>query len=80
MKTIAVKIADDLLAEIQAAAKRRCETRSAVMREALEEYVSKKAHHDAAGSCLDLASDLAGAVQGPPDLSTNPAHMGRYGK
>lgn len=79
MKTIAIKISDDLLAEIQVAAREKGETRSAVMREALEEYFSRKKHHNI-GSCLDLARDLAGCVEGPPDLSTNPTHMDNYGE
>jgi hypothetical protein len=77
MKTIAVRLPEELLAAIQYAAKRRGETNSALMREALQEFLSKTDH---SGSCLDLARDLAGCVDGPPDLSTNPAHMDDYGK
>jgi hypothetical protein len=77
MKTIAVKLPEELLAAIQYAAKKRGETNSAVMREALQEFLSKNQH---TGSCLDLARDLAGCVEGPPDLSVNPAHMDDYGK
>ncbi len=77
MKTIAIKLPDDLLAGIQDAAKIRGETKSALMREALQEFLSK---NENAGSCLDRARDLAGCVEGPSDLSTNPAHMDRYGK
>ena len=77
MKTIAIKVPEDLLAAIHYAAKKRGETKSAVMREALQEFLSKNQN---TGSCLDLARDLAGCVQGPPDLSINPAHMDHYGK
>jgi predicted transcriptional regulator len=79
MKTVAIKLPNDLLTKIQHVAKKRGETRSAVMREALEEAFSQKENEDT-GSCLDLARDLAGCVQGPPDLSTNPMHMDRYGR
>jgi len=51
MKTIAIKLPDDLLAAIQFVAKKRGETRSAVMREALQEFLSKNRN---TGSCLDL--------------------------
>jgi len=79
MKTIAIKLPDDLLARVRDAAMKRGETRSAVMREALQEYFSgKKDQNDL--SCLDLARDLAGSMEGPPDLSTNPAFMNGYGK
>jgi hypothetical protein len=77
MKTIAIKLPDDLVAAIQYAAMKRGETRSAVMREALQEFLSRKEY---AGSCLDVARDLAGCVEGPPDLSTNPARMEHYGE
>jgi len=80
MKTIAIKLSDDLLAEIQDTARKRGETRSAVMREVLEDYFSGKKHQFTGGSCLDLAQDLAGCVQGLSDLSTNSAYMDRYGK
>jgi hypothetical protein len=80
MKTIAIKLPDDLLAAIQFAAKKRGEAKSAVMREALQEFFSQKKKNHNEGSCLDLARDLAGCVQGPPDLSTNPAHMDHYGR
>ena len=79
MKTVAIKLPDNLLADIQYIAKKRGETRSAVMREALEEFFSKE-RNQSEGSCLDLARDLAGSVQGPPDLSTNPVHMDDYGR
>ena len=79
MKTIAVKLPDDLLARVRDAAMKRGETRSAVFREALQEYFSgMKDQNDL--SCLDLAGDLVGSVEGPPDLSTNPAYMIGYGK
>ena len=79
MKTISIKLPDDLLARVRDAAMKRGETRSAVMREALQEYFSgKKDHNDL--SCLDLAGDLVGSMEGPPDLSMNPAYMNGYGK
>jgi Arc/MetJ-type ribon-helix-helix transcriptional regulator len=79
MKTISVKLPDDLLAKIQYAAKKRGETRSAFIRESVEEFLSKE-EYQSTRSCLDHARDLAGCVKGPPDLSTNPAHMDHYGR
>lgn len=79
MKTIAIKLPEDLLARIREAAKNRGETRSAIMREALQDYFSgRKDQNDL--SCLDLAGDLAGSLEGPSDLSTNPGYMNDYGK
>jgi hypothetical protein len=79
MKTISIKLPDDLLAKIQYAAKKRGETRSAFIRESVEESLSKE-KNQGMGSCLDHARDLAGCVQGPQDLSTNPAHIDHYGR
>jgi hypothetical protein len=69
---------DDLLAKIQCAAKKTGETKSAVMREALEEFLTKD-QNLRTSSCLEYASDLAGCVKGPPDLSTNPDKFKNYG-
>lgn len=33
-----------------------------------------------AKSVLDLAGDLVGCVDGPPDLATNPKHLDGYGQ
>jgi Arc/MetJ-type ribon-helix-helix transcriptional regulator len=79
MKTIALKLPDELLTKIEHAANKRGKTRSAVMREALEDFLADN-RNLAGGSCLDLARDLAGCVQAPEDLSTNPTHMDDYGK
>ena len=79
MKTIAIKLPDDLLAKIQDLANKRNETRSAVMRETLEEFFSRN-NEEKPYSCLDHALDLAGCIQGPPDLSTNQSYMDDYGK
>lgn len=79
MKTIAVKLPDHLLSEIQNITDKRGETRSQIIREALELYL-KKDKSGGIKSCLDLVRDLAGCVQGPPDLSTNKTHMDEYGR
>lgn len=73
MKTISIKLPDDLLAKIQYAARKRGETRLAVLREALDEFLSKEKNQNM-GSCLDYGRDLTGCVQGPPVLSKNLAY------
>jgi len=79
MKTIAIKLPDDLLVRIRDAAMKRGETMSAVMREALQKYFSGERNQNDL-SCLDLARDIAGSFDGPPDLSTNPRYMSHYGR
>lgn len=79
MKTISLKLPDDLDSRLTAAARRRGEPRSAVVREVLRTYLDASSE-SAAGSCLELVADLAGCVKGPGDLSFNPKHLQGYGK
>lgn len=79
MKSISLKLPAALSARLEAVARRRGETRSAVLRRILEAYLAGLP--DAApGSCLDLAEDLVGCVSGPRDLSTNPEHLDGFGR
>ena len=41
---------------------------------------SKDAERPTPGSFLDLSYDLAGCLEGPGDLSTNPEHMEGFGE
>ncbi len=77
MKPISIKLPEDLLAKLHYAARKRGQTRSAVLREALEELLTKEKNQNR-GPWLDQARDLLGCVHGPPDLSTCPAHMYHY--
>ena len=77
-RTITLKLPDALAARLTAAVQRRSRTQSEVVREALERHLD--AHATLAGSCLDLAHDLAGSVSGPPDLSYSRRHLRGYGR
>lgn len=79
MFTVSLKLPDSLLAEVRALAERKGVSRSSVIREALAAYLPLAAV-PAAGSFLERARDLAGCVEGPPDLSSHPAHMESYGR
>ena len=79
MKTIALKVPEALLTKIELAARQRGETRSALMRHALEGFVADRGKGET-GSCLDLARDLRGCIKGPVDLSTSSKHLEGYGK
>ena len=79
MKTLSLKLPDALEARLRASAERRNTSKSALVREALESYLAG-ADGSQAGSCLDLAGDLAGCLEGPGDLSHNPKHMEGYGR
>ena len=79
MRTITLKLPDGLAARVSAAVRRRGVSTSALVREALE-YRLAREKRDRAGSCLDLAGDLAGVVEGPADLSSSGRHRKGYGR
>ena len=79
MKTLSLKLSELLLAKLTSAAEKRGESRSELVREAIEAFITgnKPAPE---GSCLNLAKDLAGCVNGPVDLSFNKKRMHGYGQ
>jgi hypothetical protein len=79
MRTITVKLPDGLAARVSAAVRRRGVSTSTLVREALEERLAGE-KRGRGGSCLDLAGDLAGIVDGPADLSSNPKRLRGYGR
>jgi predicted DNA-binding protein len=79
MRTISLKLPDDLLVQLDTAAKARKVTKSWLIRESLEKALRKPTR---AGelSCYDMARDLAGKVKGlPEDLTENPKYMEGFG-
>jgi len=74
MKTISVKIPAELDLQLSAVAARRRESKSALIRAALDKIV-ESSETAAPNSCFDLAKDLAGAVEGPSDLSRKKNYM-----
>jgi len=74
MKTISVKIPEALDLKLSAAAARRRESKSALIRAALDKIV-ESSETAAPNSCLDPAKDLIDSVEGPPDLSQNKKYM-----
>jgi Ribbon-helix-helix protein, copG family len=80
MRTISLKLPDDLLVELDSEAKARRMTKSSLVRESLEKALRKPGP---AGerSCYDLARDLAGKVKGlPRDLAHDPKYMNGFGE
>jgi hypothetical protein len=74
MKTISVKVPEDLDLKLTAVAAKRRETKSALIRAAFD-HIVKSSEAVTPNSCLDLAKDLIGSVEGPPDLSYNKNHL-----
>jgi hypothetical protein len=80
MQTISLKLPDDLLAELEREAKARRVTKSSLVRESLEMALRRKPGRRA-GSCYDVACDLAGSLKGlPRDLASNPLYMEGFGE
>jgi predicted transcriptional regulator len=80
MRTISLKLPEDLVADLQREAKARRVTKSALVRESVEAALRRRSLRGAA-SCYDLARDLAGAVKGlPHDLASNPKYMKGFGE
>jgi hypothetical protein len=79
MRTITLKLPDGLAARVSATVRRRGVSTSVLVREALEERLGGETR-SRAGSCLDLAADLAGILTGPADLSSNARHLKGYGR
>ncbi|MEW6755544.1 MAG: ribbon-helix-helix protein, CopG family [Candidatus Latescibacterota bacterium] len=79
MVTLSVKLPEELDAKLQSAAAQRGESKSSLVRQAIETLVAA-AVTPASGSCLAAARDLAGSCEGPADLSTNKEHLRSYGR
>jgi metal-responsive CopG/Arc/MetJ family transcriptional regulator len=75
MRTISLKLPEDLDRVLSKLAKRRGSTRSALLREAVEVLIRQHA-----SSVGELADDLAGSLSGPKDLSSAAKHLAGYGE
>ena len=74
MRTISLKLPDDLDRRLASLAKRQRVSRSEVIRAALEAF-----RPDEPESFAAAAADLAGCVTGPKDLSSSARHLADYG-
>jgi hypothetical protein len=76
MRTVSVKLPPPLAARLTRQARELRRSKSALIRQALEQQRSQPSK----GTCLDLMEDICGSVRGPRDLSTNPKHLTGFGK
>lgn len=80
MKTISLKLPEDLLARLEEEARLRRVTKSELVREGIESALAGSRVAEEA-SCYDLGRDLAGSLKGlPADLATNPDHLEGLGR
>ena len=78
MRTLTFKVLETLGGRIEEAARKRAESKSALVRRAVERLLARES--PLPGSFAELAADFAGSVEGPGDLSTNPRRMKGYGR
>jgi hypothetical protein len=80
MRTISLRLPEELIVRLERKAKSRGVTKSRLMRESLEKAVNEPAKGRGL-SCYDLSADL---IRGPraryPDLATHPKYMGGFGE
>lgn len=79
MKTLSLKLPDDLHSRLVHLSQERGTAKSEVVRAALEAYFAGK-QSGGEVSCTDLAGDLIGSVEGPADLASSPKHLRGYGQ
>ncbi len=79
MKTISLKLSDALDARLVAVARRRGRTKSAFIREIIEDRLGHP-QEGMPGSLRELAGKLIGCVEGAGDLSCNRERMREYGR
>ncbi len=77
MKTLSLKLPEELDIRIGAIARQRASSKSEGVRRALEAYLTGEAT-PRPGSALALTGDLVGALEGTADLSYHQAHMRGY--
>jgi metal-responsive CopG/Arc/MetJ family transcriptional regulator len=80
MKTVSLKLPAALSAKLDRAAKKRGQTKSEILRAALEQFLNGERSGRRPMSALELAGDLVGCAEGPVDLSTNPRYMEGFGE
>jgi hypothetical protein len=79
MKTISLKLTDNVLRKLERAARERGQSKSDVIRSALEQYLNGEGTIPP-GSALEAARPWIGCVEGPGDLATNPRYLEGLGE
>lgn len=81
MKTISLKLSEDLSTWLEERAEKLGRTKSDLVRESLErDRQGENSSRRLKPSCHDLMKDVCGSFNGPPDLSTHPKYMENYGR
>jgi Arc/MetJ-type ribon-helix-helix transcriptional regulator len=78
MKTISLKLPDEIAARLKLRSRQPGKSKSELTREALVSHLEKRKGKSKA-SCLDLVHDFVGMAEGPGDLASNTKQMRGYG-
>ena len=78
MTTLTVKMPESLSLRLKGEAAVRGMNCSELIRRTVESMLEAN-DQPAAGTCLSLAQDLVGCLDGARDLATNPKHMTGFG-
>ena len=76
MKTITVKLPEQLAAWLSRRAQELGRSQSEMVRDALQHV----REGSGGASCHDMLADVCGSIEGPKDLSTNPKHLTGFGE
>lgn len=79
MNTVSLKVPDPLATAITETARRKGVSKSALIREALTEYLGRLETAQS-GSALSRVADLEGILNGPEDLSVNKDYLEGFGR
>lgn len=79
MRTLTFKCPEKLALQLEGESMGRNIPMSDLLRRALEFYLCQKGQYTQQISAYSLSQDLCGAIEGPEDLSENPAHLEGYG-
>lgn len=81
MKTLSIKLPDELAVRLEKRAKRLRTSKSALVRESLEKALGPAEVVEDAPSAYNLMKDGFGCIDsGVGDLSSNPKHMEGFGR
>lgn len=78
MKTVSLKMPDDMDSQLEELARRTGRSKSLLVRLALSELLPRRLR--SRRSFLARAADLAGCVRGAPDLSISKRRLTGYGR
>lgn len=79
MKTVSLKLPEDLDARLERTARRRSWSKSEVVRRALTRFLPSD-EGSSGPSFAEQAASFIGCLEGPEDLSSNPRHLRGYGR